>query len=156
MSVGIKTGSSFKGLNWIHVSWKSELDFLFYSWFNYIIYSVYEKKKSEVKILEGSELLEGRNLICWGLRAGRSQSHLFFFWLNEPSEKQTQAEKNQNINFTSNVNRVKQSWRMRLRPLTQADFFSSLLITWLHCTAWGILVPRQGLNLRPLQWKHES
>ena len=36
------------------------------------------------------------------------QSHLFFR-LNEPSEKQTQAEKNQNINFTSNVNRVKQS-----------------------------------------------
>lgn len=67
-----------------------------------------KKKKPEVKILEGSELLEGRNLICWGLRAGRSQSHLFFR-LNEPSEKQTQAEKNQNINFTSNVNRVKQS-----------------------------------------------
>lgn len=45
---------------------------------------------------------------------------------------------------------------MRLRPLTQADFSSSLLITWLHCTACEILVPRQGLNLRLLQWKGES
>lgn len=66
-----------------------------------------KKKKSEVKILEGSELLEGRNLICWGLIAVRSHIHLFFR-LNEPSEKQTQAEKNQNINFTSDANRVKQ------------------------------------------------
>ena len=28
------------------------------------------------------------------------------------------------------------------------------LFFWLHCTAWGILVPNQRLNPQPLQWKH--
>ena len=31
---------------------------------------------------------------------------------------------------------------------------ASLFCFWLHCRACGIIVPNQGLNLNPCQWKH--
>lgn len=33
-------------------------------------------------------------------------------------------------------------------------YFYSLIFFWQHCEACGILVPRAGIKLTPLQWKH--
>lgn len=83
----------------------------------------------------------GQESYLLGFESCKESYPSFFFQLNEPSEKQTQAEKNQNINLTSDANRVKQSCRMRLRPLAQAHFFSSLFyLATLH-NMWGLRSP---------------
>ena len=37
--------------------------------------------------------------------------------------------------------------------LLRKEFLFSLFFFWLQCTAWGILVSKQGSNWCPLQWK---